>query len=60
MKHIIELLLFPVVGLWIWSKRASIRATDRHNANNTWANASDTRFPRYPRRRPFAKKKGLK
>jgi hypothetical protein len=60
MHNLVALAVFILLALWLWSKRSSIRATDRHNANNTWANAADTRFARYPRRRPFTKKRGLK
>jgi hypothetical protein len=60
MHNLIALIIFILLALWFWSKRSSVRATNRHNANNTWANASDTRFPRYPKLRPFSKKRGLK
>ena len=57
---LLDLALFLAIALWIWLKRAHIRAINKHSAANVWGLASDTRFARVPSRwRPFAKKKGF-
>lgn len=57
MIAIVALLVF---GAWLmFRRRRGVRATERSGATQTWAQASDVRFARYPRGRWFKSRKGL-
>lgn len=57
---IIALLLIALVVLWFVKRRATARAIYKTGDRQVWAQASELRFPRYPRSKPFGKKKGLR
>lgn len=60
MDRWICLAIFAGIVLYIWLKRAGVRAINRHSNFNVWANKSITNFARYPGRTFFGRKGGLK
>jgi ribose/xylose/arabinose/galactoside ABC-type transport system permease subunit len=54
------LVVLALLGLFFLKRRATARAIYKTGDREVWAQASELRFPRYPRSRPFGKKRGLR
>lgn len=59
--HIIGYAILALIALVIIRHRSTARSITRAADRNVWAQASEARFPHYPRRtRLFGRRRGLK
>lgn len=59
MSTIARIAIVAAIPAFIAYKRMGTRAVKRHSQDNTWSNAADTRYPRYPRPTIFGRKRGM-
>jgi hypothetical protein len=57
----IDVVIVGLIILWFIRRGHVAKAINKSGDRQVWSNASDTRFPRFPKsRNPFSRKTGLK